>query len=43
VRKAIYKVATGGIWIKKRFADALLQATFTENTPMDRWITASGA
>ena len=32
VRKAIYKVATGGIWIKKRFADALLQATFTESS-----------
>jgi len=32
VRKAIQKVATGGIWIKKRFADALLQATFTENS-----------
>jgi DNA-binding NarL/FixJ family response regulator len=32
VRKAIHKVATGGIWIKKRFADALLQATFTENS-----------
>ena len=30
VRKAVQRVATGGIWIKKNFADALLQATFTD-------------
>jgi DNA-binding NarL/FixJ family response regulator len=30
VRKAVQRVAAGGIWIKKNFADALLQATFID-------------
>ena len=32
VRKAVQRVAAGGIWIKKSFADALLQATFTDGS-----------
>lgn len=29
--KAVHRLAAGGIWIKKGFADAIVQSTFTEN------------